>query len=127
MERGEILDAIEVELQRRLDPKPRAWHIFGGGYLRPIPRVICADGFSMSVQARSSAYCLPRNSSGPWSAVEIGFPNASVEAFMPYIKGDDDADPTEVVYGYVPLRTVAGVIASHGGFAEPALSKAVQS
>lgn len=112
---------IELELQKRLDPSNRRDDdvngILGGSkHLRHLPVVECADGLRMSVQASYGHYCSPRDSVGPWHAVEIGFPTARVEQFMPFIDGDD-SDPTDTVYGYVPLSIVADVIAEHGGFA----------
>ena len=38
-------------------------------------RVVCADGFNMSIQADEFVYCSPRNNDGPYTAVEIGFPS----------------------------------------------------
>ena len=40
------------------------------------PRIVCADGFSMSVQAFSSSYCLPRQDEGPHTHMEGGFPSS---------------------------------------------------
>jgi hypothetical protein len=80
-----------------------------------IPRVECADGFSMSVQASNGHYCTPRDSIGPWNTVEVGYPTQAVESFLPYIDGSADA-PTDTVYGYVPIELVAQAIIDHGGF-----------
>ena len=41
----------------------------------PMPRVICKDGATLSVQAGEYLYCTPRNNSGPWGKVEVGFPS----------------------------------------------------
>ncbi len=38
--------------------------------------VVCADGFSMSVQASETTYCNPRDNMGPYIEAEIGFPSA---------------------------------------------------
>ena len=38
--------------------------------------VKCADGFSMSVQAGKGSYCSPRDDSGPYDSVEVGFPSS---------------------------------------------------
>jgi hypothetical protein len=38
-------------------------------------RITCEDGFSVSVQANEGAYCYPRNDSGPYMEVELGFPH----------------------------------------------------
>lgn len=78
------------------------------------PLIRCKDGFSMSVQTGETLYCTPRSNDGPWSSVEVGYPSQRVEALMPYI-GDDDAPPTETVYGYVPIDIVERVIEAHGG------------
>lgn len=91
-------------------------------YLKHVPRVECADGFNMSVQASSLHYCSPRDSAGPWDKVEVGFPTAKVDAFMPYIDGGPDDDPLATVYGYVPLELVADAIIAHGGFAKPVVA-----
>jgi hypothetical protein len=111
--------AIEAELQRILAPEARraAGELAASKYLECATPVKCADGFTMSVQASYSHYCSPRDSVGPWHAVEVGFPTEPVEAFMPYIDGED-SDPTDTVYGYVPLKIVAQVVADHGGFAQ---------
>lgn len=114
--------AIKAELKRLLAPKPRVnKRISGRGkrladaYLEIAPLVQCADGFTMSVQASKHHYCTPRDSAGPWTKVEVGFPTTKVESFMPYIDGAD-SDPTDTVYGYVPIRLVVQAIADHGGF-----------
>ena len=115
---------IRAELERRLEPTQRLDHEIAPDlplrlrYLDHVPLIICADGFKMSVQASKSHYCLPRDSAGPWHQVEVGFPTEKVEAFMPFIDGDDNTDPTETVYAFVPIDIVAQAIADHGGFAE---------
>ena len=82
------------------------------------PRVECADGFSMSVQGHNGAYSMPRDDFADFYAkVEVGFPSAREEALMPYIDGGPDTDPTQTVYGYVPVSIVEKIIAGHGGFA----------
>lgn len=85
------------------------------------PRIECADGFSLSVQGHSGAYCRPRGDfEDRYTMVEIGFPSAREELIMPYIDGGEDTDPTQTVYGYVPVELVEQVITKHGGFARPA-------
>jgi hypothetical protein len=110
MERQQILE----ELQTRLNPTQRRIKRLPAEFLERVPRVVCADGFSMSVQADEYTYCSPRNSIGPWNSVEIGFPSERVERFMKY--AEDESNPTETVYGYVPLEVVAEVVKDHGGF-----------
>lgn len=78
--------------------------------------VQCADGFSMSVQASRFHYCNPRQDDGPWCEVEIGFPSQAEEMIMSY--AEDRENPTETVYGYVPVELVDAVIGRHGGINE---------
>jgi len=76
--------------------------------------VVCADGFSMSVQAGDGSYCEPRKDGAiSYSAVEVGFPNAIEPLLMPHC--EDESKPCDTVYGYVPSFVVATVIAKHGG------------
>ena len=82
---------------------------------RVIPRIECADGFTFSVQASETHYCSPRaNGCHEYETVEVGFPSERVEALMPYMD-DDDSDPTQTVYGGVPVSVVNAIVAEHGG------------
>jgi hypothetical protein len=76
--------------------------------------VVCADGFTMSVQANEGAYCSPRrDNAARYTEVEVGFPSEKEEMLMEYV--EDHAKPTETVYAYVPVFLVSTVIAKHGG------------
>ena len=80
-------------------------------------KVVCADGFSMSVQANATAYSMPKMTGAPvYTEVEIGFPSAKEELLMAWC--DEPDDPTGTVYGYVPAQVVVNVIAKHGGMVE---------
>ena len=86
------------------------------------PRIVCADGFSMSVQVHCGAYCSPRDGIGPdWLSAEIGFPSAAPNAAVMAYAEDDDK-PTDTVYGYVPMELIDALVAEHGGIeaGEPA-------
>ena len=110
------MDTFE-QLTAALDPVARtsdATRRFG--VLDRAPRVTCADGFTVSVQAGECLYCSPRDNAGPWVSVECGFPSEASELLAPY--AEDPSKPTETVYGYVPIRTVVALIDEHGGFAE---------
>ena len=77
-------------------------------------KVVCADGFSMSVQANQTAYCAPREDDAEqYSEVEVGFPTAKEPLLMQWC--EDRTDPTGTVYAYVPRQSVINVIAKHGG------------
>jgi hypothetical protein len=80
---------------------------------RQVEPIVCADGLSMSVQASQTHYCAPRDSVGPWTTVEVGFPSQRVEELMEYAETPDT--PTDTVYGNVPVAVVEAVIEKHGG------------
>ena len=92
--------------------------IAGGYEIREhAPRVVCADGFSMSVQVSDSHYCTPRiNDASSYYDVEIGFPSEAEPLIMEFAEQADS--PTDTVYGYVPVSIVDEVIEKHGGFKE---------
>jgi hypothetical protein len=80
-------------------------------------KVVCADGFTMSVQANENAYCSPRvNEATLYNEVEVGFPSENEPLIMPW--AEDKKKPLETVYGYVPVGVVTNVIAKHGGVAK---------
>jgi len=77
-------------------------------------KVVCADGFTMSVQAHAGAYCIPRMTGAPvYREVEVGFPSDREELLMEW--AEEARDPTGTVYGFVPVGVVTNVIAKHGG------------
>ena len=81
--------------------------------MRQIPKVVCADGFYVSVQASSRHYCEPRSDAGPWTEFELGYPSEPDELITQYAESPDR--PTDTVYGYVPVGVVEALIAKHGG------------
>ena len=88
---------------------------------RPLrfPRAVCNDGFEMSVQAHRGAYCNPNSDTGPWTSVEIGFPNRKERLLMPF--AEDPEEPTNTVYSYVPQNILWDVILKHGVLKEGCL------
>ena len=76
-------------------------------------RITCEDGFSVSVQADKAKYCSPRNDTGPYCSVELGFPNQADELILPW--AENKAEPTETVYGYTPSIIVWQLFTKHGG------------
>lgn len=78
-------------------------------------RVVCADGFSVSVQASRSNYSEPRDNLGPYSEVELGFPSAPDNLIQDYGEFCGTDDPTETVYPWVPAIIVVYLIRKHGG------------
>ena len=87
-------------------------------------RIVCKDGFTMSVQANQQAYCTPRiTDAETYTEVEIGFPSEREELIMDWAELHDR--PTETVYAYVPVSVVTNVIAKHGGIVSGAFPKCV--
>ena len=81
---------------------------------RPRPRVRCADGFSISVQANKYTYCIPRITyPGEYTKVELGYPSEPDELIEEYAEDWDDL--TDTVYGYVPIEVVDKLLEKHGG------------
>jgi hypothetical protein len=85
-------------------------------------RIVCKDGFSMSVQASSTSYCSPKiDNAARYSLVEVGFPSDYREPLLkPFGKSEDDP-----VFAYVPAQRVALIIAKHGGMVEGELPPGV--
>lgn len=78
------------------------------------PAIVCKDGFRVSVQARCTSYCIPRDNIGPYTHVELGFPSeAPIPEIMYY--AEDPSNPTKTVYAYVPVDLVQKLIDAHGG------------
>lgn len=81
------------------------------------PRVICADGFEISIQASSSHYCEPRdNYAEKYESVELGLPNGKEDLIMDY--SEDPDYPTGTVYAYVPVEVVDKMLEKHGGIVD---------
>lgn len=67
--------------------------------------ICCEDGFFFSVQASEFHQCHPRNSLGPWTHFEVGYPSSKPQ----YIEMKD------TVEGFVSLDQVLSEINFHGG------------
>ena len=93
-----------------------------------LPKIICADGFSMSVQVGGSLYSTPKKIAKRYSAVEIGFPSEHeilIESYAECRYHDSPltskecnhhlSDYTKTIYPYVPVRIVDKVLKKHGG------------
>jgi hypothetical protein len=103
-------------------------------------RVTCADGFHLSVIAGGGTYCSPRPAlcgtphgrhteyrfpftsdapctyPGPFTEVEVGYPSERPEPWDQWQPlCEDPREPTDTVYGFVPVTLVRALIAAHGG------------
>ena len=87
-----------------------------------LPKIVCVDGFEMSVQVGFSLYSTPKKVAKRYSAVEIGFPSEREPLIEEYVElGIFDTaqgkgvDYTDTVYPYVPVKIVNKVLKKHGG------------
>lgn len=76
-------------------------------------KIVCKDGFNMSVQGSSGHYCSPRKTQNWYTAMEIGYPSAKEDLIMEFAETPEA--PTDTVYGYVPCNIIEEVINKHGG------------
>lgn len=76
-------------------------------------RIVCNDGFSMSVQGSSGHYCSPRKTQDWYTSLEIGFPSKKEKLILEY--AEEKERPTNTVYGYVPIEVIQQVIEKHKG------------
>jgi len=78
------------------------------------PRLVCKDGFSVSVQASSYHYCSPRvDGADKYETVELGYPSTADQLIADYAECYDNL--TNTVYGNVPVSIVNELIEKHGG------------
>lgn len=77
----------------------------------------CADGFEVSIQASEFHYCQPRDNSGQYWEVELGFPTMEPTSEIA-VFAEDENDLTGTVYGYVPIELVDALLESHGGLVD---------
>lgn len=98
------------------------------------PKVICKDGFNVSLQINKGNYCSSENGyrklGVDWQEVEFGFPSENDKSMFKYSEGygyggyDDDSneipfnedefDVTNTV-GRIPVDAMQKVLDSHGG------------
>lgn len=77
--------------------------------------IVCADGYSVSIQACHMCYCRPKKSIddiSAYEAFELGYPTKRDECLAPYGHVEDGE---RGIFGYVPRSVVEELIAIHGG------------
>jgi len=79
-------------------------------------RIMCLDGFTLSVQASRHHYCKPREDSTyekpvEYTHVEVGFAKRFDDDLLKY---SEEPDTLETVYPFTPIDVVVGVINKHG-------------
>lgn len=80
---------------------------------RSYARVHMKSGFNVSIQASSTAYSTPREDTGPYTHVELGYPSEDDELIHEY--AEDPDNPCRTVYGWVPAGLVTALLVKHGG------------
>jgi len=86
----------------------------GGPAVAGWPTLVCADGFSLSVQAGVRKFSTPAvDGADHYSHVEVAH-TIHCEALAPY--GDED----EGIYQFVPVDVVEALLKEHGGLDIPA-------
>lgn len=84
---------------------------FGSNIARP--RIKCADGFTVSVQAGKGLRSCPNDDADEYRAVELGYPSQEDDLILDYT--EDVFDPCATVYNFVPIETVDELLSKHGG------------
>jgi hypothetical protein len=98
-------------------PEDRQSFAYEGWQIYRLPRkkIVCKDGFEVSVQGGWGKYSSPRcDESDHYSSWELGFPTERpTDEVMEHCENPED--PTQTVYGYVPTEKVIALIVAHGG------------
>lgn len=85
---------------------------------RPVaPRMRCADGATLSVQASSLHHCTPKSDTGPWEAVEVWHIRGPKGNNVTMTTWNKWADGYQGPYIRVPTQLVNAFIKRHGGLA----------
>lgn len=83
--------------------------------IKVLPRFVCSDGFSFSVQASSIHGSQPQNETGPYSTVECGALSEPVPDLLPFMQQEDGIPPEHGIYRHVPVELIVKVVNDHGG------------
>lgn len=95
-------------------------HKVGGYQIQDVrPKVICNDGFSISVQGSKYHYSTPRKDGYKFTHVELGYPS-EYEVWMLEHLGLNINDE---VGGYIPIEKVQELLDRHGGILEGCVEK----
>ena len=102
------------------------------GHIYCICKVVCLEnGGNLSVQASETHYCIPRNNTGPYTCVEVGYPTGVKlpDSWKEYAeRWDEDADWRKSdVFAYVPVELVRELILENCPKLRDALDKAEES
>ena len=90
------------------------------------PRMVLADGVSLSVQASAFVYCQPQRSGlEAYDSYEVGFPSEVIEEICDYVECpvESDEEYLQSIYPYVPAKLLSEVVEKHGGIDREATFK----
>ena len=102
------------------------WLLFYPGDPNYRPRLRCADGFTLSVQASKGHYCSPKCDQGIddkthltnpplYTEVEVGWPSHEEPILRNALCDNATAKFNRRVYCYVPTSVVDAILEKHGG------------
>jgi hypothetical protein len=81
-----------------------------------LPRIVCTDGWSISLQIHNGNYCSSENGyrqfGFDWKKVEWGFPSAEDELL---VESAEDGDNITQTVGSIEIQLISDIIDSHGG------------
>ena len=77
------------------------------------PRIICNDGFTISVQGGKFHHSTPKETSNNYLDMELAYPSEYEELIIEF--ANDKSNPTDTFYPYVPFHIIEKVIEKHGG------------
>ncbi len=86
-----------------------------------LPRLVCYDGFSVSVQHSSHHYCSPRidfaeREGLPFVSYELGYPSDEEPDLLEYAENRET--PLSTVYAFVPASLVEWIVDQHDGISD---------
>ena len=104
------------------DSEDEEWVIKRRVHKKVQPRVVCNDGFSISIQASRDHFCTPRDDIGPYEYVEAAYPSEWEDLLLPFTDNDTDRTPVicgtaPTLYVNVPASVIREMINKHGGMA----------
>lgn len=87
-----------------------------------LPRLVCADGFSISIQVNHNNYCASENGTREfgidWKKVEWGFPSEQIDPVKYNAEAyawDENCDTRTTVGAYVSVELIEELVNEHGG------------
>lgn len=100
MNKSELISWLNAHLDRPIKKRT--------SFKQQAPLLTCKDGCTFSVQASADHYCIPKDNDGPYTHVEIGFPDGEIpNSWRRYNDGS--------IYSFLPIELVADYIELHGG------------